>query len=432
MRLAFISDTHFGDEMCTLVDHDTLEKGQKFEDFAGAAGTQNDFLVLLGDIFDLSIASYEDAYRHAKAFFQLIKRHRIAKNIIYVPGNHDFDMWNHDFDMWHTVQQQIRIIYQVGQGKPALAFRWSVPGLIDDRGGTRSRGFRLPGIIGPVDSNRRPRSEKMFLNGITKNPRGGGSETNFYVAYPNLYMVTDDQSLVFTHGHYLEAFWSLSGEWIRKVARIRNANSVEDLVALNVPLCQLACSGVGQAGKLTSVFLKLRREVNAGNFERIEKYLDRLEECMDDLTEARFVDPKTWIQEAFTDVVARRAKKVLVESLERRVDTRYSTKFVTDQEVLNRFKHYYRATWTEIGELNKAYQFNIRQPQGVIFGHTHRPIGWLDRNAPRASVVNRKSVRLYNTGGWLWRKDKRGRKQFCGAEVFRYDSSSGFDSVSVR
>ena len=83
MRLAFISDTHFGDEMCTLVDHDTLAKGPKWDDFAEASGTQNDFLVLLGDIFDLSIASYEDAYRHARAFFKFVKRHRIAKNIIY-------------------------------------------------------------------------------------------------------------------------------------------------------------------------------------------------------------------------------------------------------------------------------------------------------------------------------------------------------------
>ena len=65
MKLAFISDTHFGDEMCTLVDHANLGPGQKFDSFASAAGRGNDFLVLLGDIFDFSIAPYEDVYPRA-------------------------------------------------------------------------------------------------------------------------------------------------------------------------------------------------------------------------------------------------------------------------------------------------------------------------------------------------------------------------------
>lgn len=49
-----------------------------------------DYLVLLGDIIDLSVASYEDAYRDARAFFAALQRDGLAREVVYVPGNHDF------------------------------------------------------------------------------------------------------------------------------------------------------------------------------------------------------------------------------------------------------------------------------------------------------------------------------------------------------
>ena len=126
MRIVMISDTHFGDPMCTLVNHDTLAPGKAYKNFTEKAGQENDYLVLLGDIIDFSIVGYAKAYTVAKAFFRLIKQDKIAKSIIYVPGNHDFEMW-------HTVECQINIIRQVREGRPPRQFHWSVPGLIEDR-----------------------------------------------------------------------------------------------------------------------------------------------------------------------------------------------------------------------------------------------------------------------------------------------------------
>lgn len=426
MKLAFISDTHFGDQMCTLVNYRTLKKGTKFDGFAEAAGKNNDFLVLLGDIFDFSITSYEEAYKRAKVFFQLVKENRIAKNIIYVPGNHDFDMW-------HTVQQQIKIIYQVRKGKPALSFRWSLPGLIDDRSSSSKRGFLLPGVIDePVNPDRKPSAERMFLNGITKNPDGGGSETNFYIAYPNLYMVTDKESVFFTHGHYLETFWVISGEWIRRIARedLSDADRLEDIVALNVPLCQLSCSGIGQAGKLTAVVQRVQRDVKDGVLGDVKKYAKRFEDALDELTKVKLLNPKSWVREWMLDKVSKEARKEFIKSLEERDDTRYSEAFVEREDVQQRFIRYYQASWKEIRQLNREFSFAIKQPRKMIFGHTHRPIKWAASNAP-TTTVNGKSVRLYNTGGWLWKKSKNDTKEFCGAEVFKYDSVSGFDSRRV-
>jgi len=55
MRVAVLSDTHFGDPLCTLVSSGTREKepsiGPAYEPLARAVG-KVDYLVLLGDILD--------------------------------------------------------------------------------------------------------------------------------------------------------------------------------------------------------------------------------------------------------------------------------------------------------------------------------------------------------------------------------------------
>ncbi len=428
MKLAMISDTHFGDRLCTLVDHDQLKIGPKFEAFAQAAGQNNDYLVLMGDIFDFSISNYDTAYRRARVFFNLIKSRKIAKNIIYVPGNHDFDMWQ-------TVQQQYKIIRQVRHGKEPRSIRWSVPGLIDDRTTSQNRGFQIPGVIDkPIDPDRYPTGELLFLNGITKDGDDPDSLTNFYVVYPNLYMATDKESVVITHGHYLEAFWALSGEWLRKIAieELANANAVEDIVALNVPLCQLACSGIGQAGKLTELVVEIQDDIKKGSFRRVDGYIDRLDKALDDLTKAKLLDPKSWAVEVFTDLISKFAKPRLKESLREIDDTRYDKGFESRKDVLNRFKNFYSASYREIKQLNDSAGYDIGQPRKMIYGHTHIPVKWGHPNAKPRVVDNRKSVKMYNTGGWLWQKNASGALKFPGAEVFVYDSQEGFGSHRIK
>lgn len=425
MKLAMISDTHFGDKLCTLVDHEQLTKGPKFEAFAQAAGKDNDYLVLLGDIFDFSICSYEKTYRRARVFFELVKQLEIAKNVIYVPGNHDFDMWQ-------TVQQQINVIRQVRTGKDPKLLRWSVPGLIDERTNRPSRGFQIPGVLDdPIDPDLPPTGELLFLNGITGDDPL--TRTNFYVVYPNLYMVTDTESVIITHGHYLEAFWSLSGEWLRKIAEdvLGDADTLEDLVALNIPLCELACSGIGQAGKLTQVVMDIEHEVKRGDYGRVERYIDRLDEAIDDMTKAKLLDPKSWGVELLTDLISNVVKGKLKESMRTMEGTRYDKGFEGREDVMTRFGQFYSASFKEIALLNAGSGYDIGQPRRMIYGHTHLPVKWGHRNARSRVVENGKSVKLYNTGGWLWKESADGARKFSGAEVFVYESATGFGSHRV-
>jgi len=97
MKFAIISDTHFGDPMGILVesnDNGGWEIGTQYDQFREKAGQHNDYLILLGDILDFSIAGYKKAYEAAKVFFEQIQKDKIADEIIYVTGNHDGDLWH--------------------------------------------------------------------------------------------------------------------------------------------------------------------------------------------------------------------------------------------------------------------------------------------------------------------------------------------------
>ena len=425
MKLAIISDTHFGDETGTLVAHDNgrYRRSAKYQKFAEAAGQDNDFIVLLGDILDFSIRDYAAVYNEARAFFQFLQQDKIARAVIYVPGNHDYGMWN-------TVEHQVRIIYPISSGQPARSFRWSAPGLVEDRTARGDkRGFYLPNVIkGAIDPETEPHV-KMFLNSLTRNEDGSGEDTRFYFAYPNLYIVTDRETVLVTHGHYLETFWTLAGEWVMKIAQedlqIGDAFDLWEMVALNQPLCQLACTGIGQAGPLTLLVQKIQQQVKHGEVRNAQKYLDRLDNELDRLLDYKFLDPREWL----SDTCLNNLKKQALEQLKDYKDTRYSEEFIHKKEVLDRFRNFYNAGRVEIDTLNETYGLNIPAPRKVIFGHTHCPIPW---NSPKAlkAAVSDGHVTLYNTGGWLMKKNGDGA-EFCGAEVFTYDSKGGFGSKSI-
>lgn len=67
MRLAILSDLHFGDEHSVLTvkiegSEDQYELGPGFSKFEAAlAGEKVDFLVLMGDLFDFAMAGYAGA-----------------------------------------------------------------------------------------------------------------------------------------------------------------------------------------------------------------------------------------------------------------------------------------------------------------------------------------------------------------------------------
>jgi UDP-2,3-diacylglucosamine pyrophosphatase LpxH len=417
MKLSIISDTHFGDDSCLLVTKQGIGgigAGPKYQDFINAVGRDNDYLVLAGDVFDFSIADYATAYEYGKVFFQLVKDDGIAGEIIYVAGNHDADIW-------HIVQHQRSIINKIIAREAPERFQHSVAGVIDDRKGRSPQRGTL--ILDKTTIRRQeggPKYGGMFLDNITNPP------TTFNFVYPNLYMVTEKETVLITHGQYLETFWAILGEMAIKLAyddlKVRDVN-VEEMVEMNFPLNQLACTGIGQAGVLTDVVRQVQVDVKNGNLKRVERYLKRLEKEIDNITDYG------WLKELVADILVRKLKNEVLDALSGTEETRYSDDFINQKDVKKRLKRFYASSLAEIGDINEKTGQNIPAPWRIIFGHTHQPIPWDPNPGKRGSISvgGPKPVVLSNGGGWIVEADA-----FCGAEVFTYETGIGFGSVSIR
>jgi predicted phosphodiesterase len=419
MRIAVVSDTHLGDELCTLVrpgaDGGPPAPGAGYADLRRAVG-RVDYLVLLGDVLDLSVASDEEAYGAARVFFTALQRDGLARELVYVPGNHDFDIWN-------VVEQQVSVINQLKQGALPRPFRRAVPGVIDARE-SRPR-LRLPDVAArPEWHSARTDYGGLFLDHITPEP------LVFDFAYPNLYLVTEEgESVLLTHGHYFEAYWTVLGEWAVRLAgddlphERPGELSVRELVGVNFPLHQLACSGIGQARPLTAVARRLQLDIAGGRTDRVARYLERLESAV----AGRSLPVWTRLVRRW---LARRARALVLAALAEAEQTRYSRSFLSRPPVRERFRRYYRSCLAELERLRREHGLDVPAPRHVVFGHTHQPIPW--GSDELVDTVDGRPVRFCNTGGWLLRETPAGRREYPGAEVVVYETGAGVRSIPVR
>ena len=425
MKIAIVSDLHLGDpasQICTLdPQKGKAVIGPKYEAFAEAAGEDNDFLILLGDILDFSIQKYRDAYEVARVFFGQVKKDNIAETLVYVPGNHDIDVW-------HSVEYQVNIINKILNGKPIEYFRHSVPCIIDDRQGSPYRGLTLAGVSQQLIKGKPPYGG-LFLDYLVQSSNGE-PELTFYFAYPNVWLITDQgESVLITHGHYFETYYALAGELSLKLAQDElprpECLTLREMVGLNFPLTQFACSGIGQAGLLTKIIARVQREVKDGILTGIKGYLSKLSKALNQIFCI------SCLKRVLLKIGITLAKWPLLNGLRKYKSVRFKEDFMKDKKDQERFRRFYRSSLRELDGLNKVRKVDefILPPKIVIYGHTHTPISW-GSNESNSVAVDGIKVKLYNTGGWLTKKVDNIRK-FVGAEVFKYETGRSLSSVSI-
>jgi UDP-2,3-diacylglucosamine pyrophosphatase LpxH len=433
VRIAMVSDTHFGDELCVLVSdahsHGPPALGPGYQALVRAIG-HVDYLVLVGDILDFSIASYERTYCHAKVFFSALQRDGVADQLVYIPGNHDFDIWP-------TVEHQVNVINQLKQGELPRAFKQSVPAVIDDRCPNPIDKFRLPDVTPKLEwHDNRSKYGRLFMDHITRRPskrhgvRAEGPLLTFNFAFPNLYLVSDKgESVLVTHGHYFEPYWALASDWLMEFAadllplQTFGEPNLQELVGMNLPLNQLACAGIGQAQPLTTLIRAIQREADFGRTDILTRCLDRFV--------AQVMAKRIGVSRA-----RRAAERAVLEWMKRRVlrwlaasePARYSRLFMTRPHIRERFRRYYRATAGEMRQLRLQHGIDLPPPTHVVFGHTHQPIPW--GAGELVDVIEERPVHFCNLGGWLLRDDDP--QSFVGAEVVLYESGRGLSSHSIR
>ena len=420
MKIAIISDTHLGDPKSTMANKNGV--GIRYPKFRSIIkeklGIEIDYLVLLGDVMDFAVSSYQEAYEAGKHFFIQLKNDRIAKQIIYVPGNHDFDLW-------HTIEYEVNVINKIMNSKPVELFRFSVPAIIDDRTNSNTRGLTLRNVTAKNIPDK-PKYAGLFLDYII-----GGDTIGFNFAYPNIYMVIDNESVLITHGQYLEKYWSMTGDYALRIfgneldIKDKTRLDLKEMVGINFPLSQLSSSGSGQAGPLTERIQAIEHMVYDKKYANLEAYLDRSIRILK--SQGGFI---------FRILLCLiNAKKKVIKAVSTMEKARYNEEFTQNEEVRKRFMDFYAASLKEIDDLkNDILPFNIPSPTKVIFGHTHVPIPWGFTGKPNDKPLyapNGRPIFLYNCGGWLVEKNEGGQEEFKGAEIFLYETGKGISSVAV-
>jgi predicted phosphodiesterase len=388
--------------------------------------------VLTGDILDFSVSLYQGTYECARTFFKKVLEDDLAKQFIYLPGNHDSNVW-------HTIEHQTNIINRMEPGQKVRKFRHSVPAVLDDRQKEDWDKFLLYGV------HPQPRGTKAKYGGLYLDKLVDGKPV-FNVGHPNLYLVSKDgRGTLITHGHYFQLYWTMASWLALAVARddlAIGAMDVNELVGINFPLVQLACTGVGQSGPLSPVINKVQKDVKSGELKLVEKYLSRLKKTVDDHLDyerfdnwLRFLNIKEKLSDKLLDILEDYIMDKVRGISKSEGRARDNEKFQYHPDVLKRIGDFYLASLLELKTINddeKCILSDLPDPETIVFGHTHIPDPWEDdQKSPNIplDMAGGRIVKLLNGGGWL--KDEKG--VFRGANVFKYETGKpGLETIMVK
>jgi len=433
MKIAIVSDIHLGDEQCALVNQQTHRLTERYEAFKEGVGQDNDFLVLAGDILDFSVSHYQDTYECARTFFRKVIEDGLARQFIYLPGNHDANVW-------HTVEHETNIINQMAPGQNVRSFRHSVPAVLDDRQTKDWDKFYLYGVTP------RPEGSLAKYGGLYLDKLIDGASV-FNVAHPNLHLVADSGAgIMVTHGHYFQQYWALAGWIAMSVAKedlALGALETQEIVGMNFPLVQLACTGVGQSGPLNPVINRVQKDVKSGELNLVRKYVRNLKKMLDDQWRLERFDK--WlrflnIKEKLSDKLLDFCEEWLLDKIEEMSKeegggARGNERFEFQKDVQKRMGTFYQASLVELDDISKDEDCVLTElpaPDTLVFGHTHIPKPWEDARKLETvplEFTGGRIVRLMNCGGWL--KDESG--VFRGANVFKYETGrTGLQTVMVK
>ncbi len=258
-KILVLSDTHFGDDSALLTDERLVER---LVDALADRGEVSE-LVLLGDVLDLWVKITVPALRRARIFIDRLSRLENVEKVVYVPGNHDYQMFLDAF----RLETDVRVM----QGD------LTVPRFVPARhyGSTVLSGLAHP-----------------------------GTRVKFSMTYPFLTRRARGVSVVLCHGHHLD-FYSTAHGWAKSfwlgrhiIKKRRKKASLHDIEMANIPFCvtmsaapwvpELVNEGL-RYYRIISFFAKLFRSESLRtsplrdslireNYEEIAQFLPQLEQ----------------------------------------------------------------------------------------------------------------------------------------------------------
>jgi UDP-2,3-diacylglucosamine pyrophosphatase LpxH len=197
-KIIAISDTHFGDSSSLL------DKNSLVDRLAGVLADRGRVseLILLGDILDLWVKTSVPALRKARYFIDTLSRLENIERIVYVPGNHDHQMFLDAF----RLEVDVRVMQgdlTIPRFMPARAYGETV----------------ISGLAHPK------------------------TKVHFSMTYPFIVREVAGKEVIFTHGHHLD-FYAASHGWARTfwlgrhiINKRRKKATLHDIEMANIPFC---------------------------------------------------------------------------------------------------------------------------------------------------------------------------------------------------
>lgn len=396
-----LSDMHFGASTSLLTKLDGVEPDYQAASpvlealvpclrSLTAGQERKPTLVLAGDIFEMALSRTNEAAMSFDTFVKLAfggpDGDVFAREIMYVPGNHDHHLWETARETQY-VEYTERTPIDRGLLEP-----WHTTRLFEP---AAPRTWTQSYFIGHLIRRRLPQA------GIRVN-----------VAYPNFGLDGGERCVAFTHGHFIEPIYLA-------MTRLRDAifgardrpMRVYELEAENFAWIDFFWSTMGRSGQVGDAVQKIYEMI--GSESGREKLVGILSER---ITER--IDPPWGTGWMVRRIVQRGLTKAAEQGMER---GHVAAPLSPDaREGLVRY----------IGEpLRMQLQTELKQEQiapalTVVFGHTHKPF-------EEALTVDgyARPVSVLNTGGWV--VDSIERNPLHGAALVVVDDDLNVASVRV-
>lgn len=396
MKVAVISDTHFGDQHSQLAKNTYIEK---FIEVIKNKTGKLDYLVLNGDILDFSISSFENAFNAAKQFFLEIQKqeNKITEQIIYIPGNHDKHIWD-------AIEWEVNVIQRLRKHELPREFKRVQLGFIDL---AQNKDLFLPGI--KYSNEEKKRYGGLFLEGLFENEN---TKLPINVVYPNLYIRTNKHIYIITHGHMLDMPWVLLSELLDGWSHI-NVCNIRHFEEYNYILTSLICTGIGQGGdvskSLYDIILKIRSD-NKNNKDEGKKQLNKmLSHMMKELKSSTKLPSYLQCEKINSFVINKIVEYFVDKYSYPRGQRNYYEDILNDPYKKERYMKFFIKSRKEVREWENSSQASYR----LIFGHTHVPI-----SNYKFIKNNNYAINIYNTGGWLLENSSDNKSECMFAKVF--------------
>lgn len=401
-----LSDLHLGEGASVF----TAAGGDEFSNEAGEAvrrmiagllssqGARAEYLVLAGDVLDLSLASRAAAFIAFRSFLERVAP--LFETLIYVPGNHDHHVWV-------GLQEEARIFARIRQGEPVLPYYDALVPTIEP--GRLALG-RLPGGASRTEDDvpGAPIGKKTFLYSLLPaSARARGMD--FVVAYPNVHLRLPRASIMVTHGHFFEDAWTLFTDALPESLGTASLG-YEQLEKFNSPFTEFAWYHLGQAGLLSDLIERIWRELQSGATEplpALEGVRSEVAAFLDDRLEftpsdggglRRFfaqmiaAPAGEWASDRIIGLALAVLEKVLVSQVRLHGAGRPGSTLRHAPDIFSDERKAAKARWylQMAGRLPEPFV-----PSALVFGHTHVPL------AGGVLEIAGRSVSTWNAGAWL-------------------------------